>query len=105
MHLFKVHFRMKLTYRTIPYDDDDELQGADVEISKSGENPGGDIRNKTQWDDDCPWSEWYSSEDPVKGELFCVIEERVLSFMYSWNNSFLLHHILLLPTVGDVSDG
>lgn len=64
---------MKLTYRTLPYDDEDELQGADVESTESGENRGGDIRNKTQWDDDCPWSEWYSSEDPVKGELFYVI--------------------------------
>ncbi|KAG5515066.1 hypothetical protein RHGRI_036190 [Rhododendron griersonianum] len=79
MHLFKVHFRMKLTYRTIPYDDDDELQGADVEISKSGENPGGDIRNKTQWDDDCPWSEWYSSEDPVKGfDLITIWSEKLV---------------------------
>ncbi|XP_057484605.1 LOW QUALITY PROTEIN: uncharacterized protein LOC130770977 [Actinidia eriantha] len=67
-HLFKVHFGMKLTYKTLPYDDDDDdIRGADIELSESGENPGGDIRNKTQWDCDCPWSEWYSAEDPVKG--------------------------------------
>ncbi|GFZ19917.1 hypothetical protein Acr_28g0006220 [Actinidia rufa] len=68
-HLFKVHFGMKLTYKTLPYDDDDDddVLGADIELSESGENPGGDIRNKTQWDCDCPWSEWYSAEDPVKG--------------------------------------
>ncbi|XP_052185532.1 uncharacterized protein LOC127797071 isoform X2 [Diospyros lotus] len=66
-HPFKVYFRMKLTYKTIPYDDDnDEVQQA-TEISESGANSGGDIRNKTQWDDDCPWSEWYSGEDPIKG--------------------------------------
>jgi Rab3 GTPase-activating protein catalytic subunit len=22
---------------------------------------------RKQWDDDCPWAEWYSAEDPVKG--------------------------------------
>ncbi|GFZ19663.1 hypothetical protein Acr_28g0003680 [Actinidia rufa] len=66
-HLFKVHFGMKLTYKTLPYDDYDDVLGADIELSESGENPGGDIRNKTQWDCDCPWSEWYSAEDPVKG--------------------------------------
>ncbi|XP_057512067.1 uncharacterized protein LOC130794228 isoform X2 [Actinidia eriantha] len=78
-HLFKVHFGMKLTYRTLPYDDDDEVQRADIELSESGENPGGDIRNKTQWDDDCPWSEWYSAEDPVKGfNLIAIWTEKTV---------------------------
>ncbi|KAK2982727.1 hypothetical protein RJ640_025143 [Escallonia rubra] len=69
MHLFKVHFTMKLTYRTVPYDGDDEVQESDAEINTSSGSPGGNIRNKTQWDDDCPWSEWYSAEDPVNGKL------------------------------------
>lgn len=71
-HLFKVHFTMKLTYRTLPYDDDDndvDIQGADADITESGGTPSGDTRNKAQWDDDCPWSEWYSAEDPIKGKL------------------------------------
>ncbi|RVX22760.1 hypothetical protein CK203_008230 [Vitis vinifera] len=57
-HLFKVHFTMKLTYRTLPYDDDDndvDIQGADADITESGGTPSGDTRNKAQWDDDCPW--------------------------------------------------
>ncbi|CAL5426905.1 unnamed protein product [Camellia sinensis] len=78
MHLFKVHFRMKLTYKTLPYDDD-EVQEIDVESTESGENPRGDIRNKTQWDDDCPWSEWYSAEDPVKGfDLITIWSEKTV---------------------------
>ncbi|XAR60768.1 hypothetical protein NMG60_11034265 [Bertholletia excelsa] len=79
VHLFKVHFKMKLTYKTLPYDDDDDddqVQGVDTGTSDSGENPEGDVRKKTQWDDDCPWSEWYSAEDPVKGfDLIAIWSE------------------------------
>ncbi|XP_059660903.1 uncharacterized protein LOC132307219 isoform X2 [Cornus florida] len=83
MDFFKVHFAMKLTYRTLPYDDDDdgdgEIQGADVEVSESSGIPGGDTHHKTQWDDDCPWSEWYSAEDPVKGfELIAIWSEKTV---------------------------
>ncbi|CAK9164168.1 unnamed protein product [Ilex paraguariensis] len=79
MHLFKVQFSMKLTYRTIPYDDDDEVEAADTETTESGGNPGGDTHNKMQWDDDCPWSEWYSAEDPVKGfELTAIWSEKTI---------------------------
>jgi hypothetical protein len=69
VHHFKVHFTMKLTYRTIPYDDDNDVLETDAEMTESGGNPASDIHNRAQWDDDCPWSEWYSAEDPVKGTL------------------------------------
>lgn len=60
---------MKLTYRTIPYDDDNDDVGADADAdaTQAGKNPDADTHNRTQWDDDCPWSEWFSAEDPVKG--------------------------------------
>lgn len=78
-HFFKVRFTMKLTYRTLPYDDDEELQGADIEFTESAGNTGGEIRNKIQWDDDCPWSEWYSAEEPVKGfKLITIWEEKTV---------------------------
>ncbi|KAK9940853.1 hypothetical protein M0R45_017493 [Rubus argutus] len=78
MHIFKVHFTMKLTYRSLPHDDDD-VQGADADITEAGDDLGGDIPNRTQWDDDCPWSEWYSAEDPVKGfELVALWSEKVV---------------------------
>ncbi|XWS53373.1 hypothetical protein CRYUN_Cryun11dG0152000 [Craigia yunnanensis] len=68
MHLLKVHLIMKLTYRTIPNDDDDDdFQEADAENAESVASLGGDNHNRKHWDDDCPWSEWYSAEDPVKG--------------------------------------
>ncbi|XP_061349998.1 uncharacterized protein LOC133295216 [Gastrolobium bilobum] len=66
VHNFKVQFAMKLTYRTLPYDDD-YMKGFDIENTKSGENLNDETSNGTQWDDDCSWSEWYSAEDPVKG--------------------------------------
>ncbi|XP_027176004.1 rab3 GTPase-activating protein catalytic subunit isoform X1 [Coffea eugenioides] len=78
MHLFKVHFRMKLTYRTLPTDDDPEVQ-QESEFLESGRHSEFETHNKIQWDDDCPWSEWYSAEDPVKGlELLTIWSERTV---------------------------
>ncbi|XP_026439892.1 rab3 GTPase-activating protein catalytic subunit-like [Papaver somniferum] len=62
-----VYFTMKLTYRTPPDDDDIRMQGIDAEMTESEENHESNIRSKIQWDDDCPWTEWYSAEDPIKG--------------------------------------
>lgn len=59
---------MRLTYRTLPYDDDDYIKSIDTGGTKSGENPNGEASNRTQWDDDCSWSEWYYAEDPVRGK-------------------------------------
>ncbi|GAV66569.1 Rab3-GTPase_cat domain-containing protein [Cephalotus follicularis] len=78
MHIFKVHLMMKLTYRTLPYDDDNDIE-ADTENTESGGTSGSDTRNRTQWDDDCPWSEWYTAEDPVKGfELITTWSEKMV---------------------------
>lgn len=60
---------MKLTYKTLPYDDDSEAVKSEFEIDESGNDNGVDKRNKLQWDDDCPWSEWYTAEDPLKGTI------------------------------------
>lgn len=73
MNHFEVHFKMKLTYRTPIYDDEDEIHDPDADITGSSENPEGEIHVKTQWDDDFPWSKWYSAEDPVKGEILLLI--------------------------------
>lgn len=62
---------MRLTYRTPTYDDEDEVHEADAGVTESGGNAEGEARNKTQWDDDCPWSEWYTTDDPVKGNRCC----------------------------------
>lgn len=80
MHLFKFHFTMKLTYRTIPYDDDDDyIQGADANNSGLDADQSAGNGHKTQWDDDCPWSEWYSAEDPVQGfDLIAMWSEKLI---------------------------
>lgn len=67
MHHVEVQFKMKLTYKTPIYGEEDELQEFEAEGIESGESLKSDKRGKTQWDDDCPWSQWYSAEDPVKG--------------------------------------
>ncbi|KAL0401695.1 UNVERIFIED_CONTAM: Rab3 GTPase-activating protein catalytic subunit [Sesamum latifolium] len=74
----RVHFKTKLTYRTLTYEDEDEAEGADADISVTGEIFESEAPGRMQWDDDCPWSEWYSAEDPVKGfELLAIWSERV----------------------------
>ncbi|KAF7824754.1 rab3 GTPase-activating protein catalytic subunit isoform X1 [Senna tora] len=79
LHLFKVQFAMRLTYRTVPYDDDDDIKGIDAELTNSRENPSGETSNRTQWDDDCSWSEWYSAEDPVRGfELIAILSDKMV---------------------------
>ncbi|XP_019250379.1 PREDICTED: rab3 GTPase-activating protein catalytic subunit isoform X1 [Nicotiana attenuata] len=76
-HLFEVSFKMKLTYCTLPYDEDDDVQEPEAGSTESGGSPKSNHHNKSQWDDDCPWSEWYSSEDPVRGfELIAVWSEK-----------------------------
>ncbi|XP_051121340.1 uncharacterized protein LOC127244849 isoform X3 [Andrographis paniculata] len=76
MHHFEVHFKMKLTYRTPVHDDEDEIEGTDAEFTESAENPENVTRGKIQWDDGCPWSKWYSAEDPIKGfELLALWSE------------------------------
>ncbi|XP_011003571.1 PREDICTED: rab3 GTPase-activating protein catalytic subunit isoform X2 [Populus euphratica] len=78
MHLCKVHFTMTSTYRTIHHDDDD-LQSLGTEKEEHGDNHGNETRSRSQWDDDCPWSEWYSAEDPVKGlELTATWSEKTV---------------------------
>ncbi|KAL0340635.1 UNVERIFIED_CONTAM: hypothetical protein Sradi_4580300 [Sesamum radiatum] len=76
MHHFEVHFKLKLTYKTPTYDDEDELQEPDIDVRGSSENIETETHGKTQWDDDCPWSKWYSAEDLVKGfELLAIWSE------------------------------
>ncbi|KAJ8559459.1 hypothetical protein K7X08_003517 [Anisodus acutangulus] len=79
MHLFQVNLKMKLTYRTLPFGEDDDVQEPEGGFSESGESPKSNHQNKTQWDDNCPWSEWYSAEDPLRGfELLTVWSEKAI---------------------------
>ncbi|XP_058787815.1 uncharacterized protein LOC131662133 isoform X4 [Vicia villosa] len=78
VHNFKVRIAMKLTFRTLPFDDD-YMKDFDAKMIKSRENLSGETSNGTQWDDDCSWSEWYSAEDPVKGfELIATWSEKMV---------------------------
>ncbi|KAL9238906.1 hypothetical protein vseg_013274 [Gypsophila vaccaria] len=114
MHLFSVQFTMKLTYRTLPYnddgDDDDYINDAEAEADmESSLEARGEIHRRSQWDDDCSWSEWYSAEDPVRGfELISMWLDRTIDSsleMAEIENSspHEAERWLLLPTVPDPS--
>ncbi|URD93603.1 rab3 GTPase-activating protein catalytic subunit-like [Musa troglodytarum] len=75
---FKVQFAMKLTYRSPPYEPDDEIASVDPEVNESKGDIVSPNRIKTHWDDDCPWTEWYSAEDPIRGfELVAIWSGRM----------------------------
>ncbi|KAE9615133.1 hypothetical protein Lal_00048129 [Lupinus albus] len=77
-HLFKVQFAMRLTYITLPYDDNN-IEGIDPQNAKYGENLTSETSSETLWDNDCSWSEWFSAEDPVKGfELISIWLEKMV---------------------------
>lgn len=67
INYFKVQFKMRLTYRTAVHDDEGELLEDAGDITKSSEVSESGANRKLLWDDDCPWSEWYSAEDPIRG--------------------------------------
>ncbi|XP_016577666.1 rab3 GTPase-activating protein catalytic subunit isoform X4 [Capsicum annuum] len=78
-HLFQVNLKMKLTYRTLPYGEDDDVRELEGGLTESGESPKSNHQNRTQWDDNCPWSEWYSAEDPLRGfELLTIWPEKAI---------------------------
>ncbi|XP_019439248.1 PREDICTED: rab3 GTPase-activating protein catalytic subunit-like isoform X2 [Lupinus angustifolius] len=78
VHNFKVRYAMKLTYKTLHFDDD-YMKGFDAENNKSDEDLTGEASDMTQWDDDCSWSQWYSAEDPVKGfKLIAIWSEKMV---------------------------
>ncbi|XP_027940899.1 rab3 GTPase-activating protein catalytic subunit-like isoform X1 [Vigna unguiculata] len=77
-NLFKVQFAMRLTYNMLPHDDYN-MKAIDAQNTNSGENLTGETSNETLWDNDCPWSEWYSAEDPVKGfELITIWSKKMV---------------------------
>nr|CAD1841900.1 unnamed protein product [Ananas comosus var. bracteatus] len=111
----KVHFAMKLTYRTPPYDYDDEVDSSEQEVRESEGETDRLARMKTQWDDDCPWTEWYSAEDPVKGfELIAIwsskmfegsLEMAELENASSFDAEKWLLYPIVSPTMVDDSIG
>lgn len=78
--IVRVHYTMRLTYRTHvlghELEQHEENESRSTETNVSTEN---DLFNNRQWDDDLPWSEWYSVEDPVKGfELITIWSDKVV---------------------------
>ena len=76
---------MKLTYRTPEHDYDHE----ETLDSKATESiPENDVASqpRKQWDDDCPWAEWYSAEDPVKGNYALYLLPVMLQILTSLKN-------------------
>lgn len=78
--IIQVHYTMRLTYRThisgheLEHHEENESRSTETRVSMES-----DLFNNRQWDDDFPWSEWYSAEDPVKGfELITIWSDKVV---------------------------
>eukprot|EP01018_Ginkgo_biloba_P026455 Gb_39184 [translate_table: standard] len=76
----KVHFTMRLTYQTpVPGYELEQQEERESQIPETGVNIENELFNNRQWDDDCPWTEWYSVEDPIKGfELITIWSKNVV---------------------------
>ncbi|KAJ7569404.1 hypothetical protein O6H91_01G076600 [Diphasiastrum complanatum] len=110
-------FTMKLTYGTpmpgFEYVRDVESGSPKAEQSEDTEV---DPMDNIQWDEECPWAEWHSAEDPVKGfELVAIWSNRYIGDsveMAEFENAstfeadkWLLTPILSLEDVKDESVG
>lgn len=62
---FSVCSTMRLTYIS-PFADADS-EGQDHINQETEEDTITLNHIQTHWDDNCPWAEWYSAEDPIKG--------------------------------------
>lgn len=72
---------MRLSYETPPYDyNQEEILESEIDDSVETETSASS-RIKKQWDEDCPWTEWYSAEDPIRGNQ--------VQFFFLRYNSFL----------------
>ncbi|KAJ4793115.1 Rab3 GTPase-activating protein catalytic subunit [Rhynchospora pubera] len=105
---FKVQFAMRLTYETPPYDyDQEEILESEIEDSVETETSETTTssRIKKQWDDGCPWTEWYSAEDPIQGfDLTAIWRSRTIEGSHEMaelenTSSFDAEHWLLTPII------
>lgn len=76
----KVRLTMRLIYRTpMPGFECVQTEDAVSPSVKAVPNYEGDITGKAPWDDKCPWAEWYSVDDPIKGfELITIWASRTV---------------------------
>ncbi|KAF3331799.1 rab3 GTPase-activating protein catalytic subunit isoform X2 [Carex littledalei] len=102
---FKVQFAMRLSYETPPYDyNQEEILESEIDDSVETETSASS-RIKKQWDEDCPWTEWYSAEDPIRGfDLVAIWRSRTIEGSLEMaelenTSSFDAEHWLLSPIV------
>lgn len=68
---------MRLSYETPPYDNNqEEILESEIDDSVETETSASS-RIKKQWDEDCPWTAWYSAEDPIRGNQVQIFFERI----------------------------
>jgi Rab3 GTPase-activating protein catalytic subunit len=60
-----VDFTMRLTYRT-------PMPGSKHYVTDNVSPDTGNVQHG-EWDDGCPWADWLSVEDPVKGVVLTFI--------------------------------
>lgn len=64
----KIRSTVRLTYRTpMPGFEAVSMEDTLSPSVKPIENFDGDLISKMQWDEEYPWAEWYTVDDPIKG--------------------------------------
>ncbi|CAM6128265.1 unnamed protein product [Calypogeia fissa] len=76
----KVEFTMRLTYRTPMFGYDYQNGGGESPTAEAKPDYDGESPNEPAWDEDLPWGEWHSVDDPIKGfELIAIFQSRFVS--------------------------
>lgn len=58
---------MRLIYRTPMFGFDYQNRGGESPAAEAKPDYDGEPQNEPAWDEDLPWGEWHSVDDPIKG--------------------------------------
>lgn len=80
---------MRLTYQAPMIGYEYQNKGGPSSVAEAKPDYDGESPNEPTWDEDLPWAEWHSVDDPIKGrsdncEEYVIKEQSVILFMFMW---------------------
>ncbi len=90
-----VDFTMRLTYRT-------PMPGSKHYVTDNVSPDTGNVQHG-EWDDGCPWADWLSVEDPVKGVVLTFISCHEVEILQSLNCMHAFNRTPLLESLPRLS--
>ncbi|KAG6550673.1 hypothetical protein Mapa_007770 [Marchantia paleacea] len=100
----RVEFTMRLTYQAPMIGYEYQNKGGPSSVAEAKPDYDGESPNEPMWDEDLPWAEWHSVDDPVKGfELITIWNKRFVNDSmemseYENTSTFDADEWFLIPT-------